>query len=113
MSNKVYLEWEIVNQNWEDVDQFWEEVILIQEVARTIGSSGALSEYVRNNPWKRLREKIGEEKTKKFIKILARVNGLEYDEILDTSSTIKITADHFRKVFEQNEKVGVKITFEK
>jgi hypothetical protein len=111
MAEKVYLEWEKVNQNWEDVHQVWEEVILIQEVARAIGGSGGISEYVKNNPWQKLNEQIGEEKTKKFIKIFARVNGIEYESVLESKTETKVTVSQFQKVFDETEKIGVKITF--
>jgi len=112
MANKVYLEWENVDQNWENVFQVWEEVILIQEVAKAIGGSpGGISDYVRNNPWSKMTEQLGEEKTKKFIKIFARVNGSEYETVLESKSDLKVTVNQFQKVFDEVEKIGVKITF--
>jgi hypothetical protein len=112
MANKVYLEWEKVTQNWENVFQVWEEVILIEQVARLVGSSGGLGEFVKQNPWKPLREKFGVEKTRKFIKIFAIVNDLDFDEELEYNEDIRVTVKQMKKVFEQIEPMGVKITFE-
>jgi len=112
MANKVYLEWEKVNQNWEDVFQVWEEVVLIEEVARAIRGSGVgISDYVRNNPWDKLSEQIGQEKTKKFIKIFCRVNGVDYESILESKTETKVTVSQFEKVFDETQKIGVKISF--
>jgi len=112
MANKVYLEWEKVTQNWENVFQVWEEVILIEQVARLVGSSGGLKDYIKKNPWVPLREKFGPEKTRKFIKIFAIVNDLDFDEELEYNEDIRVTVKQMKKVFEQIEPMGVKITFE-
>ena len=111
MSNKVYLEWENVNKNWEDVDQVWEDVILLEEIVKLVGGSSGLSDYVRNNPWRRIREQLGEEKSKKFIKIFARVNDLSYDQMLELNDDVKIKVTQMQKVFEYAKNIGVKITF--
>lgn len=110
MSTKVYLEWENVNQNWDDLHMLWEEVVLITEVAQVIKKAGGMSEYARGNPWDITKREIGEEKTKKFIKIFARVNGLDYGEVLE-SKDIKISVNQLQKVFDETEKIGIKITF--
>jgi len=111
MVDKVYLEWENVNQNWEEVDMIWEEVILIQEVAGVIRRSGGLSSYVQGNPWDVTKRELGEEKTKKFIKIFTRVNGLDYGETIESNEGIKVSVKQLQKVFDETEKIGVKITF--
>jgi len=112
MANKVYLEWEKVTKNWENVFQVWEEVILIEEVAKLIGGSGGLGEFIKKNPWIQLREKLGVKKTKKFIKIFTLVNDLDFNEELEYDEDVRVTVKQMKKVFEQIEPMGVKITFE-
>jgi hypothetical protein len=111
MANKVYLEWEKVTKNWENVFQVWEEVILVQEVFRAVGGSSGLKEFVKDNPWSVLKEKIGPEKTKRFVKIFAIVNELDFNEELELIDGIKVTVNQMEKVFEQFETIDVKITF--
>jgi hypothetical protein len=111
MSNKVYLEWENLNQNWEGVDMLWEEVVLIQEVARVVRGAGGMAAYIEGNPWDITKRELGEEKTQKFIKIFSRVNGLDYGESIETNEKIKVSVEQLQKVFDETEKIGVKITF--
>ena len=111
MATKVYLEWENVEQKWGEVDMLWEEVVLITQVAEVVKKTGGLSSYIQGNPWDITKRNLGEEKTNKFIKIFARVNGLEYDEIIHPNSKVKVTVEQMSKVFDEVEKVGVKITF--
>jgi hypothetical protein len=113
MTNKVYLEWENVNFTWDNLDMLWEEVAIIQEVGEVIRRSGGSTAYVKGNPWEKTREQLGEEKTKKFIRVVCKVNGLEYDDVIDPNPKIKVTADHIDRVFTEAIKVGVKIDFKK
>ena len=111
MITKVYLEWENVDFTWDHLDMLWEEVVLIKEVGELVRRGGGSGAYVRNNPWEKTREELGEEKTKKFIRIVCRVNELEYEDVIDPNPKIKVTAEHIEKVFHEAIKVGVKIDF--
>jgi hypothetical protein len=91
----------------------WEEVAIIKEVGELIRRGGGAGAYVKGNPWEKTREQLGEEKTKKFIRIVCNVNGLDYEDVIDPNPKIKVTATHIEKVFTEAVKVGVKIDFKK
>jgi hypothetical protein len=111
MSTKVFLEWENVNTTWDQLNQVWEDVHILIEVGGVIRKGGGLGSYVKGNPWDRTRRELGEEKTNKFIRIVCRVNGLEYEDIIDPNPKIRVTAEHIEKTFAESIKVGVKIDF--
>jgi hypothetical protein len=111
MQQKVFLEWENVFTNWEDLDQVWEDVHILIEVAESIKRGGGLSSYVKGNPWDKTRKELGEEKTKKFIKIVCKVNGLEFEDVIDPNPKIQVTVEHLEKTFAESIKIGVKIDF--
>ena len=113
MITKVYLEWENTDFTWDQLDMLWEEVAIIKEVGELIRRGGGAGAYVRGNPWEKTREQLGEEKTKKFIRIVCNVNGLDYEDVIDPNPKIKVTATHIEKVFTEAVKVGVKIDFKK
>jgi hypothetical protein len=79
--NKIYLNWEDVNFVWGDINMPWDEVI--KEVAEVIRKHGGMSAYVNGNPWDIIKKELGEEKTKKFIKIFCKINGLEYEKTIE------------------------------
>lgn len=112
---KKWLKWEEVTLNWENVHLNWDEVFILLEVAQLInrgGNSGTLyKEYVDGNPWKQLRKEIGEEKTKKVIKVFCRVKGIEYEESKTSESDekIKVTVNEFERFVK--EAINVKIDF--
>lgn len=111
---KYYLDWQEVDSNWEDIGVYWEDFYILIEVADIIKGGGNYSEYVKGNPWKKISQKIGEEKTKKFIKIFCRINELDYEKVIEKNSKIKVTVSHFEKVFQNipNTKIpNVKIKF--
>lgn len=113
---KKFLKWEEITVNWEDLTLLWEDISILLEVAGVIrggGSGATYKEYVKNNPWdqskKQLEKELGEEKTKKFIKLICRVNGIDYEEVAEPNNKIKITTEHIEKVFNEAVKVGIKI----
>ena len=106
-----YLKWEEIDIAWENIDMVWEEIIL-EEVAEVIRKHGGGQAYIDGNPWDITKKELGEEKTKKFIKIFCRVNELEYEKVLE-SKVIKVTISQLEKVFNEGKKVGVKINFNK
>ena len=112
MSIKVFLEWEAVNTTWDTLDQVWEDVHILIEVAQVVKrGGGGLASYVRNNPWDVTKRELGEEKTKKFIKIFCRVNDLDFEEVIEPNSQIKVTVEQMEKTFNESIKIGVKIDF--
>ncbi len=113
---KKFLKWEEINVKWEDLILLWEDISILLEVSEALrkgGSGASYKEYVKNNPWdqskKQLEKELGEEKTKKFIKLVCRVNGIDYEEVVEPNNKIKITTDHIEKVFNEAIKVGIKI----
>lgn len=96
-SGKKYLKWEELTINWEDIHLTWDEIFILLEVEGSINRGGGYGykEYVDGNPWKQLREDIGEEKTKKIIKLYCRVNGVEYQEYGYVNEDIKVMAYDF------------------
>jgi len=94
---KKYLKWEEVTINWEDLDLHWDEVFILLEVEEVIRRGGGYGykEYVDGNPWKQLREDIGEEKTKKVIKLYCKVNNVETEQYGYINENIKVSAYDF------------------
>ena len=70
-AGKKYLKWEELNIKWEDIDLTWDEIFILLEVENIIRGGGGYGskEYIDGNPWKQLKQEIGEEKTKKVIKL--------------------------------------------
>ena len=117
---KKYLFWPELNYLWTDIareDGFmlWPDIALIEEVQRVLrggGSKGDLQkEYEEGNPWRKLTEELGEEKTERFIKIFCTVNNMEYERGKFIKENIKVSVSQFEKVF--NESVKVKVEFQK
>lgn len=113
---KKYLKWEELTVKWENVDLLWEEVFILLEVIETLkrgGSGGSMKEYMEKNPWDKTKNKIqedlGKEKTDKFIKIICKVNGLDYEKTIKPNSEIKITTSHIEKTLQEAIKVGIKV----
>ena len=103
----VDLMWVDMNMTWEYIEDYshlmnWEDIRLIEEVASIVrgGGSSYYEDYVKNNPWKRLNEEIGEEKTDKFIKIYCNVNGMDYEKEIQLSEGITVSVEKFEKIFE-------------
>jgi hypothetical protein len=115
MQTKVYLNWEEVDMLWEQVDMTWEEVFILIEVGDSLRNrgGGSLIDYIKNNPWdvtkREIEKEVGKEKTKKFIKLVCRVNGLDFEEVTEPNSKVKVTVEQLEKVFNEGIKVGVKI----
>lgn len=111
---KKWLKWEEINLKWENVSLTWDEVFILLEVAKRRGGGGGYpykDEYEKNNPWKKLREDLGEEDTDKIIKVYCRVRGIDYEKIKNTRNDIKVTVNEFDRFL--NETVNVKIDFQK
>ena len=118
---KKYLLWPEINYLWteiarEDGFMIWSDIALIEEVKRVLRGGGGLGgdlqkEYEESNPWRKLSENLGEEKTERFIRIFCTVNNIEYERDKFIKENIKVSVSQFEKVF--NESVKIKVEFEK
>lgn len=110
-AGKKYLKWEEMTINWESVDLTWDEVFILLEVQELIKKGGggySYKEHVDSNPWKQLKKDIGEEKTKKVIKLFCRVNGIEYDETREVEDeSIKISVNDFERFIKEG--ISIKV----
>jgi hypothetical protein len=109
MLTKVFLEWENTNYTWDNLDMLWEDVAILIEVGGAVRRGGGLGSYIEGNPWDKMRRDVGEEKTKKFVKLFCKVNGFEYEEVIQLKPEIKIKTTHFETTFNESLKIGVKI----
>lgn len=107
---KKYLKWEEMTINWENVDLLWEEVFILLEVENLIKGGGGYGykEYLDGNPWKQLKKEIGEEKTKKVIKLYSKVNGIEYDETREIKDEqIRVSVNDFERFVKES--ISIKV----
>ena len=114
MQQKIYLEWENVNFLWENVNLLWEEVYILIVIgeARKRGGGGSrgLSEMLKDNPWDQSKTILGEEKAKKFIKLICRINDLDYEKTIEKKEDIKLEAHQIEKVVIEAAKIGVNLS---
>ena len=101
-----YFNWEETNFTWDNLDMPWE---LVGEFIEVIRKTGGSSAYVKGNPWDVTKRELGEEKTKKIIRLFCTVNNLDYNEVVEKRDDIKITVEQVEKVINEAIKVGVKI----
>ena len=116
-----YLFWTELDFLWSEISRedgfmIWSDISLIEEVRQLLkgggGNRGDLQkEYEDGNPWKGLNEKLGEEKTERFIKIFCTINNVEYEKGKFIKESIKVSVSQFEKVF--NETIKVKVEFQK
>lgn len=112
---KFYLAWNYDSLIWGSNDYIWSEVFIIIEIGQSLGGGGLA--LPTENPWKtvldELRKKgVSEEKSKVFLQVIARVNGLVKTETKNLSDDIEkhVTVDHIRKTFDTfGQKVEVKV----
>jgi len=111
---KKYIKWEELTINWEDLDLHWDELFILLEVENIIRGGGGYGskEYIDGNPWKQLRQDIGEEKTKKIIKLYCRINGVDYQDHAVVNESIKVAAYDFELFVKETieKKISVKIS---
>lgn len=107
-SGKKYLKWEELTLKWHDVDLTWDEVFVVIEFIRHRGSGGYSGDYERGNPWRQVAQNMGEEKTKKIIKLYCRVQGVDYDYIREPIEDVRITINELNRFTNQVKvKVGL------
>ena len=87
-----------------------EEVFILLEVENLIKGGGGYGykEYLDGNPWKQLKKEIGEEKTKKVIKLYSKVNGVEYDETREIEDEqIRVSVNDFERFVKES--ISIKV----
>ena len=113
LAGKKYLKWEELTIKWDDLDLTWDEVSILLEVENVIKRGGGYGykEYVDGNPWSQLKKDIGEEKTRKVIKLYCRVNGVDYKQWSTINESIKVSAYDFELFVREtiDKKISVKI----
>jgi hypothetical protein len=103
--NENFIEWDKLDMNWEiilngDLLMCWENISLITQVEKILkcGSSYGREREIKN-PWKKLSEKINEDKVEKFIKIYCTVNNIKYEKEVMIKKDISINVSKLEKVF--------------
>lgn len=114
MLQKKYLKWEEVDSIWDDTNYLWEDVAIFIEINDLVNRGGGdYAAYVEGNPWNKLRKDLGEEKTKRVIKLYCKHKGVEYEESKGINESIKVTASEF-EIFVKNsirESISIKVNF--
>ena len=109
-AGKKWLKWEELTINWENVEFTWDEIFILLEVAKLRGGGGyAFKDYIDGNPWTKINEKIGTEKTKTLIKVFCRVNNIEYEESRTPREDIKVSINEFERFVKEAVSVKVNI----
>ena len=87
---KKFLDWQEVSLKWNNVDLHWEDIFILFEVKKKRGGGSGYPYkedleklYKENNPWRQLRNEVGDEKSEKIIKVLCKINNIEYSSILE------------------------------
>lgn len=109
MKEKKYLNWDDCDLTWKNMNFIWEDVSIFIEIDKIIRGSGGYADYVKGNPWNRLKNDIGEKDAKKIIKLYCNYNGIEFNEISEMNKNINITASDFELFITENIREGIKI----
>jgi hypothetical protein len=114
-TKKKWIKWEELSINWENLDLLWDEIFILLEVEQALRRRGGgdMQGYINGNPWdvtkRELEREIGKEKVKSFIKLVCRVNGIDYEKTIDKNADVKITTENIERTFKVGAKVGIKI----
>jgi hypothetical protein len=109
MYQKKYLKWDECNILWDNMNYLWEDVFIeIHNIIKGGGGAG-YDEYVKGNPWNKLKKDIGPEKTKKVIELYCNYKGLEYSSVSEVNESIAVTATDFELFITENIRESIKI----
>lgn len=111
---KKFLDWDEITIHWEDLNLHWEDIFIILE-SKKGGSGGSpqreeLTRYMEGNPWRQLRDKVGEEKAEKIVKVICKINEIEYESILENKGNIRVLVNDFIRS-NSDDKIRVEIKF--
>ena len=98
MAIKIPIKWENANFTWDQNTFTWDDVFLIQEIADAFAAGEDPTAYINKD----------EEKKKKFIKILCKVQGTTYEEKKEHKD-IKIKAKEIELVIKEVLGINVNI----
>ena len=113
MQEKKYLKWEEVDSIWDDTNYLWEDVAIFIEINNLVHGGGGYADYVKGNPWQQLRKDLGEEKTKRVIKLYCKYKGIEYEESKGINENIKVSVSEFEVFVKDSirENISIKVNF--
>lgn len=107
---KKYLDYDELTKKWETIDLLWEEVFILLELKNRGGSPQRRIED-NENPWYRIKEQLGVEKSEKLIKLYCKVNGIDYEKILEKKQNVKIITNDFIRFV--NSAINIKVEVRK
>lgn len=107
---KKYLDYDELTKKWETIDLLWEEVFILLELKNKGGGPQRRIEE-NENPWYRIKEQIGIEKSEKLIKLYCKVNGIDYEKKLEKKENIRILVNDFARFV--NADINVKVDVKK
>lgn len=111
-SGKKFLDWEEITINWENLNLHWEDIFILFKKG---GGGYSYKDdtkklYEDGNPWRKMSQEYGEEKTENIIKVLCKIKGVEYTKILENKDNIRIVVNDFiRTEHKEDIKINVKL----
>jgi hypothetical protein len=107
---KKFLNWEECDLKWENMNYIWEDVSIFIEIDKIVKGGGGYADYVKGNPWDKLKKDIGNDNAKRVIKLYCNYKGIEYNEIVENNNNnINVTAKDFEFFITENIREGIKI----
>ncbi len=96
---KKFLDWNEITIHWEDLNLHWEDIFILLE-AKKGGSGGhtqrdELKSYIEGNPWRQLRNNLGDEKAENVVKVICKINNVDYESILENKKNIRVLVNDF------------------
>lgn len=112
-NGKKFLDWNEITIHWENINLHWEDIFILLERKGGGGASPQrrevnLKEYIDGNPWRKLRENESDEKIEKVIKVLCKINNIEYTSILENKENIRVIVNDFVR---KSQEIKIKINF--
>ncbi len=111
---RKFLDWNEVSIHWDDLNLHWEDIFILLEIKRGGSSAPPVQKgdldilYKEGNPWRKLKENLGEEKAERVIKVLCKINNIEYSSVLENKESIRVLVNDFIRV-KDDKKITVKI----